>query len=103
MVMDELLSRGLPAAADYFPWPVLMHDGARILHANPASLRWLGCSGDGALVRQPLSVLCREDDERSLLASVGASADGPPASAHLQRFCDQSGQTLLGHVHARRH
>lgn len=101
MVMDELVLRGLPSAADDFPWPVLMHDGTRILHANPACLRWLDCSGDGVLVRQPLAALCREEDERSLLAALGASAAGPPATAHLQRFCDQAGQTLLGHVLAR--
>jgi PAS domain S-box-containing protein len=102
MVMDDLALRGLPAAADDFPWPVLMHDGARILYVNPACLRWLGCSGDGALLQQPLGVLCREEDERALLAAVGASASGPPVLAHLQRFCDQQGQTLLGHVLSRK-
>ncbi|HVY30646.1 MAG TPA: PAS domain S-box protein [Polyangiaceae bacterium] len=102
MVMDDLEQRGLPAAADDFPWPLLMHDGERILHANPASFRWLGCTGDGALVQQPLAVLCREEDERALLAAVGAGSKGPPATAHLQRFADQQGHTLLGHVLARR-
>ena len=102
MVMDDLIARGLPAAAEDFPWPVLMHDGARILHVNPACLRWLGCSGDGALVSQPLGALCREEDEQSLLAALGAADKGPPPTVHLQRFCDQRGQTLLGHVLARR-
>lgn len=102
MVMDDLEARGLPGAADDFPWPLLMHDGERILHANPASFHWLGCTGDGALVQQPLAVLCREEDERALLAAVGASAKGPPSMAHLQRFSDQQGRTLLGHVLARR-
>lgn len=102
MVMDELQLRGLPGCADDFPWPVLMHDGARILQANPACLRWLGCGGDGALLQQPLSVLCREEDERALHAALGATVDGPSPAPHLQRFCDQAGQTLLGHVLARR-
>lgn len=100
--MDELVARGLPAAADDFPWPVLMHDGARILHSNPACLRWFGCHGDGSLVQQPLTVLARPDDERSLLAALGAAAMGPPTSSHIQRFCDQTGGTLLGRVLARR-
>jgi PAS domain S-box-containing protein len=103
MVMDELLARGLPGGADDYPWPVLMHDGARILHANPASLRWFGCSGDGSLVQQPLTVLARPEDERALLAALGAGAMGPPPTPHIQRFCDQSGATLLGRVLARRH
>jgi PAS domain S-box-containing protein len=103
MVLDELEGRGLPAAADDFPWPVLMHDGARILHANPACLRWFGCSGDGSLVQQPLTVLARPDDERSLLAALGATPVGPPATAHIQRFCDQAGRALVGQVLARRH
>lgn len=102
MVLDELVARGLPAAADDFPWPVLMHDGSRILHANPSSLRWFGCSGDGSLVQQPLSVLARPEDERSLLASLGATALGPHPAPHLQRFCDQAGKTLIGQVLARR-
>lgn len=102
MVLDELESRGLPAAADDFPWPVLMHDGARILHANPACLRWFGCTGDGSLVQQPLTVLSRPDDERSLLAAFGASPLGPPAAPHIQRFCDQTGKPLIGQVLARR-
>ena len=101
MVMDDLCARGLPAAADEFPWPVLMHDGSRVLHANPACLRWLGCSGDGALVHQPLAALSRQEDERALLAALGAEPSGPPPAVHLQRFCDQSGATLLGHVLAR--
>ncbi|HYQ14409.1 MAG TPA: PAS domain S-box protein, partial [Polyangiaceae bacterium] len=101
--MDELVARGLPAAADDFPWPVLVHDGDRILHANPACLRWFGCHGDGSLVQQPLTVLARPDDERSLLASLGATAVGPPAAPHIQRFCDQAGSTLLGRVLSRRH
>jgi PAS domain S-box-containing protein len=103
MVMDELAERGLPGAADDFPWPVLMHDGDRILHVNPACLRWFGCSGDGSLVQQPLTVLSRPDDERALLAALGAAPIGPPAAPHLQRFCDQSGAPLLGRVLARRH
>ncbi len=103
MVLDELEARGLPAAADDFPWPVLMHDGSRILHANPACLRWFGCSGDGSLVQQPLTVLARPADERSLLAALGAAAIGPPPTPHIQRFCDQSGSTLVGQVLARRH
>ncbi len=102
MVMDDLCERGLPAAADDFPWPVLMHDGSRVLQANPACLRWLACSGDGALVQQPLSVLCREEDERALSAALGAEAAGPPATAHIQRFCSQAGDTLLGYVLSRR-
>jgi PAS domain S-box-containing protein len=102
MVMDDLCARGLPDAAEEFPWPVLMHDGERILHANPACLRWLGCSGDGALVQQPLAVLSRTEDERALLAALGVGAAGPPPAAHLQRFCDQAGVTLLGHVLSRR-
>jgi PAS domain S-box-containing protein len=102
MVMDELCLRGLPGAADDFPWPVLMHDGARILYCNPATLRWFGCSGDGALVEQPLSVLARPEDERALLAALGASAAGSHPLPHIQRFCDQSGKTLLGRALARR-
>ena len=102
MVMDDLCARGLPAASDDFPWPVLMHDGERILYVNPACLRWLGCSGDGALLQQPLSVLCRQEDEPALAASLGATSAGPPPAAHLQRFSDQGGTTLLGHVLARR-
>lgn len=102
MVLDELEARGLPAAADDFPWPVLLHDGVRILHANPACLRWFGCSGDGSLVQQPLTVLARPEDERSLLAALGATALGPPPSPHVQRFCDQAGATLVGHVLTRR-
>jgi PAS domain S-box-containing protein len=102
MVMDDLCARGLPAAADDFPWPMLMHDGQRILQANPACLRWFNCSADGQLVQQPLSVMCRAEDEQALLASVGASAAGPPATAHIQRFCDQAGKVLLGRVLARR-
>jgi PAS domain S-box-containing protein len=102
MVMDDLVARGLPSAADDFPWPVLMHDGDRILHVNPACLRWFGCNADGSLVQQPLTVLARPDDERALLAALGAAAIGPPAAPHIQRFCDQSGATLLGRVLARR-
>jgi PAS domain S-box-containing protein len=103
MVMEELVSRGLPGAADDFPWPVLTHDGDRILHANPACLRWFGCSGDGSLVQQPLTVLARPEDERALIAALGAAPVGPPAAPHIQRFCDQSGTTLLGRVLAQRH
>jgi hypothetical protein len=102
MVLDDLQARGLPGAADEFPWPTLMHDGTRILYANPACLRWFRCTGDGALTQQPLGVLCREEDERALLAALGATAAGPPASPHVQRFCDQSGEVLLGSVLSRR-
>jgi len=101
MVMDDLVARGLPGAADDFPWPLLMHDGARILQVNPACLRWFGCNGDGALTHQPLSVLCRPEDELALGAALGAGAAGPPGGPHIQRFCDQEGRTLLGRVLAR--
>ncbi len=101
MVMDDLCARGLPGATDDFPWPTLLHDGSRILQANPACLRWFGCSGDGALVQQPLAVLSGADDQQALLAALGATAAGAPASPHLQRFRDQSGQVLLGRVQAR--
>jgi PAS domain S-box-containing protein len=101
MVMDELTSRGLPGAADDFPWPVLMHDGERVLQANPACLRWFGCSQDGQLVHQPLSVLSRAEDEPALRAAIGASAVGPPENAHLQRFVDREDRVLLGRVLAR--
>lgn len=102
MVMDDLCARGLPGAADDFPWPALLHDGSRILHANPACLRWFGCSGDGALVQQPLTVMGRPEDEPALLAALGATGAEPPPSPHLQRFCDQAGQPLLGRVLSRR-
>ena len=102
MVMDDLCARGLPGAADDFPWPVLMHDGARILQVNPACLRWFQCSGDGALTHQPLSVLCRPEDQQALDAALGAAAAGPPSAPHIQRFCDQNGATLIGRVLSRR-
>ncbi|HKY38095.1 MAG TPA: PAS domain-containing protein [Polyangiaceae bacterium] len=101
MVMDELLSRGMPSAADDFPWPLLMHDGSTILHVNPACLRWLGCKVDGALVGQPLDVLCTPEDRLALLAAVGAGNEGPPPTPHIQRFCTQSGTTLIGRVLSR--
>ncbi|HXK20933.1 MAG TPA: hypothetical protein VNG33_24145, partial [Polyangiaceae bacterium] len=101
MVMDDLEARGLPGAADDFPWPLLMHDGARILHVNPACLRWFECSGDGALTHQPLAVLCRPEDQLALSAALGADAAGPPSAPHIQRFCDQAGKTLLGRVLSR--
>jgi PAS domain S-box-containing protein len=100
--MDELEARGLPSAADDFPWPTFAHDGTRIVLANPACLRWFGCSGDGALCGQPLAVLAPLEDEPALLASVGATAEGPVPSVHIQRFCSQSGQVLLGNVLSRR-
>ncbi len=102
MVMNDLCARGLPSAADDFPWPVLMHDGARILQANPACLRWFQCSGDGALTHQALSVLCRPEDQQALSAALGAGAAGPPDAPHIQRFCDQNGATLIGCVLSRR-
>src|SRR5688572_11312456 len=102
MVMDDLLSRGMPNAADDFPWPLLMHDGSTILHVNPACLHWLGCKGDGELVGQPLDVLCTPEDRLALLAAVGASSEEPPATPHIQRFRTQSGTTLIGRVLARR-
>jgi PAS domain S-box-containing protein len=102
MVMDDLCARGLPGAADEFPWPVLMHDGSRILHCNPACLHWLGSSGDGALAQRPLSVLCQEEDEPALLAALGAGAAVPPATPHIQRFRAEAGDTLLGYVLSRR-
>jgi PAS domain-containing protein len=102
MVMDDLLARGMPGAADDFPWPVLVHDGARILHVNPACLHWLGCKGDGALVGQPLDVLSTPEDRLALLAALGASAEGPPPTPHIQRFRTQIGSTLIGRVLSRR-
>lgn len=102
MVMDELLRSGLPGAADEFPWPVLTHDGARVVHVNPACLRWFGCAGDGELLGQPLEVLCSADDRQSLLAALGAS-NIPPRAPHIQRFCRQDGRTLLGRTLAREH
>ena len=101
MVMDELRARGLPGAADDFPWPTFAHDGMRVVQANPACLRWFGCNGDGALSGQPLSVLALPEDEPALLAAVGASAGGPPPLSHIQRFCDQAGHVLLGRVLSR--
>lgn len=101
MVMDDLLLRGVPGAADDFPWPVLMHDGVRIAHVNPACLRWLDCSGDGELLGQPLDVLCGADDRLALLAALGAGPRGYPEAPHIQRFCSHSGTTLLGRVLAR--
>ena len=102
MVMDELEQRGLPAAADDFPWPTFIHDGSRILHCNPACLRWFACRGDGALNGQPLSVLCSPTDVQSLLAAVGAGSAEPPSSPHIQRFCTEGGETLLGLLLSRR-
>lgn len=101
-VMDELMERGLPSAADDFPWPVLTHDGARIVHVNPACLRWLGCSGDGELLGQPLEVLCGASDRVSLVAALGAGPAGPPESPHIQRFANRAGVTLLGRALARK-
>lgn len=102
MVMDELCARGLPSAADDFPWPVLMHDGERVLQANPACLRWFGCNQDSQLVHQPISTLSRAEDEQGLRATLGASGSPPPDSAHLQRFCDRADNVLLGRALARR-
>lgn len=102
MVMDDLRARALPGRADDFPWPTFTHDGTHVLQANPACLRWFGCTGDGALAQQPLGVLCREEDEAALLAAVGARAAGPPTSPHIQRFCSQSGELRIGSVLARR-
>lgn len=101
MVMDEVVARGLPGSADDFPWPTFMHDGQRVLQANPSCLRWFECKGDGSLTGQPLSVLCRAEDERSLMAAVGATAEGPPPSSHIQRFCTEDGRLALGRVLAR--
>jgi PAS domain S-box-containing protein len=102
MVMADLLDRGMPSAGDDFPWPVLLHDGTRIVHANPASLHWLGCIGDGALVGKRLEVLCSSDDEKALLAAIGAGSGEPPSLPHIQRFRSQSGAPLLGRLLARR-
>jgi len=102
MVMDDLQARELPGAADDFPWPTFAHDGTRILLANPACLRWFGCSGDGSLNGQPLSVLAAPEDEPALLAAIGATPSGPAPSAHLQRFCTEAGKVLLGNVLSRR-
>ena len=102
MVMDDLLARGMPGAADDFPWPLLMHDGSTILHVNPACLHWLGCKGDGALVGQPLDVLCAPEDRASLLAALGAESEGPPPTPHIQRFRTQAGATQIGRVLSRR-
>ena len=82
MVMDDLCARGLPAASDDFPWPVLMHDGERILYVSPAGLRWCDFSVEGGLLQQPLSVLCRREDERALAASLGGTRVGAPPAAH---------------------
>jgi PAS domain S-box-containing protein len=101
MVMEDLQARGLPGAADDFPWPTFIHDGSRILQCNPACLRWFGCSGDGSLNGQPLSVLSPASDERALLAAVGATSAGPPASPHIQRFCTEAGELRLGLVLSR--
>jgi PAS domain S-box-containing protein len=101
MVMDELVLRGLPSAADDFPWPVLLHDGTRIVHVNPACLRWLGCSRDGELLGQPLDALCNPDDRVALLAALGVGPAGYPDSPHIQRFCSHDGATLLGRVLSR--
>jgi PAS domain S-box-containing protein len=102
MVMEDLQARGLPGAADDFPWPTFIHDGSRILQCNPACLRWFGCSGDGSLTGQPLAVLSPASDETTLLASVGATSAGPPPSPHIQRFCTEAGELLLGLVLSRR-
>lgn len=103
MVMDDLLAsaRGMPGAADDFPWPMLMHDGTRILHVNPACLRWLACSGEGTLVGQPLDVLCAPEDRLALLAALGAMSEGAPPTPHIQRFRSQVGTTLIGRVLSR--
>jgi PAS domain S-box-containing protein len=101
MVLDELLERGLPSAADDFPWPVLLHDGQRIVNVNPACLRWLGCSGDGALLGQPLDVLCSPDDRLALVAALGAGPAGSPPAPHIQRFRAMNGAPLLGRALAR--
>jgi PAS domain S-box-containing protein len=103
MVMDDLCARGLPSAADDFPWPVLMHDGERVLQANPACLRWFGCSQDGQLVQQPLAELSRAEDAQALRAALGASAHGPPEGPHLQRFVNRKNEVLLGRVLSRVH
>ena len=100
-VLDELLQRGLPGAADDFPWPVLLHDGVRIVHVNPACLRWLGCNGDGELLGQPLETLCNPSDRLSLIAALGAGPTGAPEAPHIQRFCGHGGTTLLGRALAR--
>jgi len=102
MVMDDVAARGLPGGADDFPWPTFMHDGERVLQVNPACRHWFECKGDGALTGQPLAVLCQAEDERALLAAVGASADGPPETPHIQRFCTEGGRVLLGRLLARR-
>jgi PAS domain S-box-containing protein len=103
MVMAELLERGLPGAADDFPWPVLLHDGQRIVHVNPACLRWLDCSGDGELLGQALDVLCGADDRQSLIAALGAGPAGAPPAPHIQRFRSHTGLPLLGRALARAH
>ena len=41
MVMDELRMRGLPGAADDFPWPTFAHDGLRNTSRTTPGVRGL--------------------------------------------------------------
>lgn len=102
MVMEDLLGRDMPGAGDDFPWPMLMHDGSRILHVNPSCLRWFECAGDSALIGRTIDALCSPEDRLALLAATGAEGDEPPELPHIQRFRSQRGATLIGRVLSRR-
>jgi len=88
----------LVTAVDATTVPVLVHDGLHILHANRSCARWLGYADREVLHGADLRVLADEEDQKALLAAVGASSARLPAGSHIQRFVHLNGDPLVASV-----
>jgi PAS domain S-box-containing protein len=89
------------SAAEALAMPVLVHDGASIGFVNRRFAEWLGYESARELVGNPLGALAPEDDQRALLAALGARERGPPALPHIQRFRFRNGNAGVGQVLSR--
>lgn len=88
----------LATAVDSTTVPVLVHDGLHILHANRSCVRWLGYGDREVLRGADLRVLAEEEDQKALLAAVGANSLPLPIGAHIQRFVHLNGDPLVASV-----
>ena len=93
--------RDFVRTAEQVAVPVFVHDGERITFVNRRALEWLGYGDHDELVGQSLSALAPDEDQKALLAAIGASGRGPPPGPHIQRFRSRAGQVGIAQVLAR--
>jgi PAS domain S-box-containing protein len=89
------------SAAESLSVPVLVHDGSSIVFVNRRFGEWLGYESARQLTGRPLATLAAEDDQRALLAALGAREKGPPALPHIQRFRFRNGNVGVAQALAR--